>query len=142
MSAPDKDILEKVVEWLSYADDDLRLAEHTLTMTDCPYHSIAFHAQQSAEKYLKAYLVYLRVDFPYTHDISELLELCAKEADWTDMLQDAEELTIYAATMRYPTRGEKVTEEEARNSIQIASRVKEIVRNALIQKGIKAERDI
>jgi len=111
-------------------------------MIDCLYYLVAFHTQQCVEKYLKAYLVYLGIDFPYTHNISLLLELCAEEAKWADSIQDAKQLTLYAISLRYPGEGEKVTEEEARNSIQIASRVKEIVRNALIQKGIKAERDI
>lgn len=32
----------------------------------CPYQLIAYHAhQQCAEKYLKAFLVYLRQDFPW-----------------------------------------------------------------------------
>jgi HEPN domain-containing protein len=41
------DILETVREWISYADYDLHLAEHTLaTLDDCPYHLVAYHAQQ------------------------------------------------------------------------------------------------
>jgi len=60
------DILETVKEWISYADDDLRLAEHTLKMIDdCPYNLVAYHAQQCVEKYLKAWLIYSGIDFPY-----------------------------------------------------------------------------
>ncbi|MEW6227130.1 MAG: HEPN domain-containing protein [Bacillota bacterium] len=94
MNATRQEVLRKVQQRLSYADDDLRLAQHGLTLTcGCPYRLIAYHAQQCVEKHLKAYLVYQGVDFPYTHNISRLLELCADEAAWADTLQDAEQLT-------------------------------------------------
>jgi HEPN domain-containing protein len=137
MSVPDKDLLRKVAEWVSYADYDIRLAEYTLTMTgDCPYHLVAYHAQQCVEKYLKAYLVYHCIDFPYTHDISELLAICAEKTDLTEKFEDAEVLTIYATKIRYPGMSAKVTEEKARLTAQIAKNVRETVRIALIQKGM------
>ena len=77
----DSEILRKVIQWLKYGDEDLRLARHGLTLTSgVPYRLIAYHAQQCAEKYLKAFLVYHRIDFPYTHNIGRLLELCAENA--------------------------------------------------------------
>jgi len=56
MSDPDQDVIMKVMQWMSYADDDLRLAKNTLeTMKEkCPYRLVAYHAQQCVEKYLKA----------------------------------------------------------------------------------------
>jgi HEPN domain-containing protein len=48
--------------------------------SNVPCRIIAFHAQQCAEKYLKAYLVSQKVDFPYTHSIATLLKLCGKYA--------------------------------------------------------------
>jgi HEPN domain-containing protein len=132
------DIIEAVREWISYADDDLRLADHTLkTIDNCPYNLVAYHAQQCVEKYLKAWLIYSGIDFPYIHDISKLLELCGNEIVWVKMLDDAEEITTYATIVRYPRKEEKVTEEKAHRAIQIANNVKETVRTALIQKGMK-----
>lgn len=78
MNADQDEILRKVHQWLAYADEDLRLARHGLTLgTSVPYRLIAYHAQQYAEKHLKAFLVFKNVDFPYTHNISILLEFCA-----------------------------------------------------------------
>ena len=75
MSATDADILLKVRQWLDYGDEDLRLAMYAMNIVDCPpYRLAAYHAQQSAEKSLKAYLVYCRTDFPYTHNLSRLVE--------------------------------------------------------------------
>ena len=58
MKAPDRAVVDKVLKWLNYGDEDLRLARHGLSLSSsCPYRLIAFHAQQCAEKHLKAYLV-------------------------------------------------------------------------------------
>ena len=54
MSAP----LEIVNQWVEKAEHDLRNAEHTLTLQeDCPFDTVCYHAQQCAEKYLKAFLI-------------------------------------------------------------------------------------
>jgi len=138
MSAPEQEVLRKVMQWLSYADEDLRLAQHGLTLiTGVPYRLIAYHAQQCAEKYLKGYLVYRRIDFPYTHNISRLLELCAERADWAETLKEAEELTPYAITIRYPGEDEQVTNEEAVRAIEVAKHVRQVVRSALKMEGVE-----
>ncbi len=56
MSIPDQDHINKVLLWMSYADEDLDLANYAMKMPGIrSYRLIAFHAQQCAEKYLKAY---------------------------------------------------------------------------------------
>ena len=139
MTEYNHDVLSKVMGWLGYAEDDLRLAKNTLkTMGDkCPYHLVAYHAQQSAEKCLKAFLIFHNIDFPYTHDISRLLELCAKKANWTQDIQDAEELTLYAITARYPEESEEVTPEDAHRAIAIAEEVRKIIHKAFLDNDIK-----
>ncbi|MCX5898673.1 MAG: hypothetical protein NTY29_10825, partial [Proteobacteria bacterium] len=59
MSASDREIIQKVQQWIIYGDEDLQLAKH-----------------------LKAYLIYYRIDFPYTHNIAQLLELCPDKQQW------------------------------------------------------------
>jgi HEPN domain-containing protein len=138
MNNLNQEVLRKVRQWLIHADEDLRLAKHGLTLiSGCPYRLIAYHAQQCVEKYLKAYLVYLRVDFPYTHNISRLLELCAEQASWTGTIQEAKRLTSYAITTRYPGEDEEVTREEVDHALRIATEVQKIVRDALIQEEIE-----
>ncbi|HDH57835.1 MAG TPA: HEPN domain-containing protein [Bacteroidetes bacterium] len=44
--------------WLEKADKDLRLAELAVSQPDPPCDLISFHAQQCAEKYLEAALVW------------------------------------------------------------------------------------
>jgi HEPN domain-containing protein len=138
MSATDKDIAQKVRQWIEYADEDLRLAEYALRMeSGCPYRLIAYHAQQCVEKYIKAFLVYHRQDFPYTHNISALLELCRKHSDWMDSLSQAETLTAYAISARYPGEDEPVSLAEAQKAITIATQTKSTL-NTLLINALKA----
>lgn len=139
MKMPSEEILHKVNQWLAHADEDVQLASYGLRMPGKapPFRLIAYHAQQCAEKCLKAFLVCCGVDFPYTHNISVLLELCRKHADWPDALRDAEELTAYSITARYPGESEEVSGEEAQRAIEIAQQVRDQVRAELEELGLK-----
>ncbi len=140
MKVPNERVLHHVKQWLIHGDEDLRLAEHAMTLKpeeEPPYRLIAYHAQQCAEKYLKAHLVYCVVDFPYTHNISVLLELCNEHATWAEELQDAEQLTLYSITTRYPGEEQEVTEAEAKQAIELARKVRIQVRTALKQLGVE-----
>ena len=138
MPSPDPEISKKVLQWLIYADEDLNLASDALNFTtNEPYRLIAYHAQQCAEKHLKAYLVFQNVDFPYTHNIRRLLQLCSQYGTWPQSLENAKELTPYAVTTRYPGEDEVVTEEEARCSISLAQKVRDCVRTELKKLGLK-----
>jgi len=97
---------------------------------------IAFHAQQCAEKCLKCYLIFRGVDFPFTHSLRRLLDFCAEVADWAEQLRDAEELGPYAITARYPGENLMVNEAGARRAVEIAERVREVVRRALQKEGL------
>jgi len=124
-------INKKVDQWRKYADEDLRIAEHAFTIESAvPYRLIAYHAQQCAEKYLKAFLVKNLIDFPYTHNISKLLELSSSAAIWPTEINDAEELTPFAITARYPGEEDEVTESDARRAVELAKLVK---RNISVQ---------
>ena len=137
MNVPDSEILKKVRQWIKYGDEDIQVARHVMKLTgDAPYRLVAYHAQQCAEKYLKAYLVYHRVDFPYTHRILLLLELCPDRDAWDNNLKNAEELTPFAVSTRYPGEDEIVTESEARRAVDIAQLVRKTIRSELQKKGV------
>lgn len=130
--------IHKVVkQWLEHAEEDLRLAKHAFKLSSSrPHKLIAFHAQQCAEKYLKAFLALKKVDFPYTHNISLLLEISCNHAAWAKDLREAETLTDYAVTARYPGT-EKVTKKDAELAVKTAVKVRNVVRKALKQEGLK-----
>jgi len=87
--------------WLLKGDSDLATAKRTAG-SDGPYDTACFHAQQAAEKYLKAVLAYHGVEIPRTHDVEELQLLCAEFIAHGDFRSLAlEELTDYAVSVRY-----------------------------------------
>jgi HEPN domain-containing protein len=137
MSSPSPEVVGKVRQWLRFAEEDLALASHAMGLPRGPYRLIAYHAQQCAEKCLKAFLVYCNVDFPYTHSIRALLSLCKEHTSWTETLRDAEELTPYAVTARYPGEDVEVSQEEARRAIEVARQVSAQVRATLQERGVE-----
>ena len=63
-------------KWFKKAEEDIYTAKLLLKETDSPVCIICFHSQQAAEKYLKAYLVVRNIDFPKTHDLKILINIC------------------------------------------------------------------
>ena len=59
--------------WLAYAREDLRMAE--LATSENMYNQVCFHAQQCAEKAIKAWLEQQEQPVPRTHRIADLLAL-------------------------------------------------------------------
>ena len=67
---------ELTTEWLEKAEGDYATAERELRARRHPnYDAVCFHAQQTIEKYLKAFLQEHGVNFPKTHSLIELLEI-------------------------------------------------------------------
>jgi HEPN domain-containing protein len=71
------------------------------------------------------------VDFPYTHNIGRLLEIFTEQGGPVGEIESADELTPYAITTRYPGEDEEVSKEEAVNAVQIAERVRSVIRTEL-----------
>jgi len=95
-----KDRSEIVSGWLRKAESDLRVLDASLDVDALD--AACFHAQQAAEKYLKAYLVHSGISFPYTHNLAKLVELCAGvDPAFHSLIAIAEPLTPYAVEMRY-----------------------------------------
>ncbi len=61
-----------------------------------------FHAQQAVEKSLKAWLSYLGVAYPFTHDLRALFALLAMQIGTeSDRFASLSDLTPFAVQMRY-----------------------------------------
>ena len=80
-------------------------------------------------------------DFPYTHNIGRLLELCAEKEEWAKDLPEADELTPFAITARYPSQDEAVTREESLRAIEIASKIRATLRKVLEKMGMNLPLD-
>ena len=124
--SPDK--LHWIQQWVIKAESDLKAAEHLLTLKDdCPTEVVCFHAQQGVEKYLKALLTLLDIDFPKSHDLGELLKLLPQDKSIPLTIHEAEELTDYAISARYPDDVEFLSLSEATQANEIAKRVSSAV---------------
>jgi len=115
-------------QWLVASREDLQLGGAILTTLAGkagPWRGVAFHAQQAAEKALKALIYHLGGEPERTHSLSELA-LAAADLDQAVgrriLLRHGPrvgELTPYAVAARYP-EGPGVTEQQAREALGIA----------------------
>lgn len=121
--------LEGITRWIKKAENDFRNAEHTLTLeVDCPFDTVCFHAQQCAEKYLKALLVSLSVDFPKTHDLRLLMQLVTGKFTLGIEISDMLVLNRYSIEARYPGDWEPINREEAEKAVAIAREIRKQAR--------------
>jgi HEPN domain-containing protein len=110
---PPDDRLDDAKKWLRYAEADLAIAEAPLPAHGL-YEHLTFHAQQAAEKAIKAILVLHGIDFPKTHNIEYLLTLLPSDIARENLPSQAYRLTAYATVFRYPGDEEPVSEENSR----------------------------
>jgi len=87
--------------WLRKAESDLTNSGMCLDAGQA-LDTACFHAQQAAEKYLKAHLTAHEIDFPFIHNLEKLVELCAqRDPSFLDLKVLSQELTPYAVELRY-----------------------------------------
>ncbi|MDR0501398.1 MAG: HEPN domain-containing protein [Coriobacteriales bacterium] len=93
-----------VYEWFRYAEADLVSAEHLLTLHPRPLELICYLSQQSAEKFLKGFLVYKGIELPpKTHDLNRLCALSFQfDESFTKIEKQCSVLTDYGVQPRYP----------------------------------------
>ena len=114
-----------VAGWLKKAESD-ELAMGTLAEVGV-MDAAGFHAQQSAEKRLKALLIYHETEFPFTHNLAKLLRICAEtDEHFLSLMQPAEVLTPYAVDFRYDLRFSP-TEEAVTEAVESAQAIKSFV---------------
>jgi HEPN domain-containing protein len=120
---PPKPTTGSAADWLDRAKSDLAIAESPLPK-GALYEDLCFHAQQAAEKALKAVYQHKSWIFRYTHDLDELLSgLKNQGLAIPEEVIGADILTQFAWESRYPYIGEPVTEEEYREAISHARTV-------------------
>ena len=117
-------------EWINKAEGDWREAERANRVRKDPNHdSACFHAQQCAEKYLKARLAEANIVFSKTHDLPLLLGLVTKvEPAWAALQTALDNLNDYAVDYRYP--GKSATKADAKQAIKDCRVVRRAVRTA------------
>lgn len=108
--------------WLRYARSDFEVARFP-AVPGILLETLCFHAQQTAEKSLKAVLIARGIDFPRTHSLRRLLDLLPAEIAIPATIQAVARLTDYAVLSRYPGDLEPVEAQEYRETIRLAEAV-------------------
>jgi HEPN domain-containing protein len=121
-------------EWIAKAEGDYATTGRELQVHDQPnYDAVCFHAQQTIEKYLKAFLQENKVAFPKTHSLIELLELCLPLDVTLDGIRpNLIRLDRYAVRYRYP--GETADKTEAKIAYETVTTIRAILRTRLSNK--------
>ncbi|MGQ9638813.1 MAG: HEPN domain-containing protein [Thermodesulfobacteriota bacterium] len=124
-----EELKELVKNWIRKAENDLKTAKDEIKTENPATDTVCFHAQQCAEKYLKAYLVFHQKHFKKIHNIAKLVELCKEIDENFDKIFGfgASNLTVYAVEIRYSDEIYFPSKEEAEKAIEIAEKVKEFV---------------
>ncbi len=87
--------------WVRKADSDLAnaglcISSNTALDTAC------FHAQQAAEKVIKAYLIAFNLTSPFIHNVEKLIEIAEQhDAAFQQVKSLGQSLTPYAVQLRY-----------------------------------------
>ncbi len=128
MRPPEQVKMELVRQWLAKADQDIQAGE-ALLAADPPFlYPACFHAQQAAEKYLKALLTWHQIEFPKTRAIEQLLDLLEPTVpDIASGLSDAAALTPFGVDIRYPGDQPEPDLEEARQAMDLARKVRDAI---------------
>ena len=133
-------VIEQTLRWLEYARRDFRGARNQMA-AEPPEPSLACgHAQQGAEKSLKAALVFEGIDPPpRTHDLVKLRGLLP--ADWAIPGTDSnlERISEWAEQSRYFNGWEDLTAADAVWGIGAATDIYRSVVAALKERGVSVE---
>ena len=105
-------------DWIAKAEEDFAVAVSLARPRKKPLWSpLCFHAQQCAEKYLKARLNEASIQFYKTHDLEQLLnQVLPLEPLWAAFRPDLKRLTDSAILPRYP--GNFFTKSEAQVALK------------------------
>lgn len=116
--------------WVRHAEEDFTLARAALRRKQPLASGACFHAQQCAEKYMKALLISRGAEFPRTHDLLLLNNLCSANGILLEIEpRHLNTLTDFAVRTRYP--GNDPTAEDAKEAIALAKLVRTFARKFL-----------
>jgi len=123
--------IEVVIEWVAKAEEDREAALRLLEdKPETVANVIAFHAEQTAEKYLKALLLSVGKEPPPIHLLGVLIDLLALSHPEVERYrEDADVLSRFAVRFRYP--GASATVEEAKDAVERAERIRAFARSKL-----------
>ena len=117
----------ETMEWVAKANADLDTAKREAAVIDSPnYDAVCFHAQQCAEKYLKAVLVENELRVPRVHDLEALLnQVMVLHPTLSRVMYFARILSAMAVEVRYP--GMSADVDDAAESLKATVAIRDAV---------------
>jgi HEPN domain-containing protein len=114
-----------LAKWFRIADMDLREAHRMMSHWPLPIELICYYCQQSAEKYMKAYLISGGLEEPpHIRSLMTLKELCEmKDKDFAEIKTACKKLNKYSVATRYPDEWD-ITERDAEEALKYAEEIK------------------
>jgi len=113
-----------ISSWFLKADQDLKIIEQGMDRPaeDWVSDVLCFHAQQAAEKALKAFLIAKQVTPPRTHSIEILLEQCHfSDPSFPDY--EIGNLSYFSVEIRYPDEQYQPEAKETRSYAELSRRI-------------------
>lgn len=122
-------------EWVRKAEDDFKSVHRVSKLVPgeaTPWGVVCFLAQQAAEKYLKAFLVFRTGDSPRVHDTSGLFDTAVQlDSSLAAIRTDCNLLKPYAIEPRYPSPSPDPTESDGHAAIAATWRIRDEIRKRL-----------
>jgi HEPN domain-containing protein len=114
--------------WIKKAEHDFLSIQNNIYATETPWDVVCFHAQQAAEKILKAFIIYHGYTVEKTHDLIQLLSVCVKIESSLSVLElDCQQLNYYSVSSRYPDDLYEPDESDGKKMLDSAERIRESV---------------
>ena len=125
--------------WILKAESDLKTSKDEMATEEPATDTICFHAQQCAEKFLKAFLIFHGKEIRKTHDLAEIISDCLElDPGFQELLDlQAHTLTEFSVEFRYPSEVLFPSLEEARAAVEIAEKVRAFVLKKLEATGFQ-----
>jgi HEPN domain-containing protein len=121
-----------VTAWINFSDMDLTAAKHLYeTLHPVPSEIVCYHCQQSAEKILKAFLIYSGSKPAKVHDLELLRSACDKlDKSFIEIAEECVRLNDYSSQPRYPMEIE-VMDSDTLLALQDSQKISCFVKNRL-----------
>jgi len=127
--------IELIQSWINFANENLLAAKSLISEDYAPFHTVCFMCQGSAEKYLKAYLIWNGWELAKIHDLKDLLAYAIKlDPDFEQLRIECTLLNEYITEGRYPgdIPWEMIGKKQADAAIDAAEKIEKFVRDKII----------
>lgn len=123
---------ELVSDWLRLAKENLLYARLGIEEDFAPWHTTCYLCQGSAEKYIKAFLIWKGWELLKIHDLGKLLRFCIKyDKEFEKLRDECKLLNKYITEGRYAgdLPFEHIGKDDAIEAIEAAGKIEKLILN-------------